>query len=162
VGSQFLGSANSAPSVGTRNRNLTEHMNGIEWVVDAQGCAAEALRRPEALNELFEQIIEALQLRAVGETQWHQFPNTGGITGLCLLAESHLACHTFPEFGSLCLNVFCCVPRDPWDFEKALVATFGATSVSVRTVTRLYGVAEDIAFTRFGQSGEISKESQRE
>ncbi len=114
-------------------------MNGIEWVIDAHGCSAEALRRPEALRELFRQIVDALQLRPVGETQWHQFPNTGGITGLCLLAESHIACHTFPEFGSLCLNVFCCVPRQPWDFEKALAARFGATSVRVRTVDRPYG-----------------------
>ena len=137
-------------------------MNGIEWIIDAHGCAAESLRRPEVLRELFEQIVEALRLRPVGNTQWHQFPNAGGITGLCLLAESHLTCHTFPEFGSLCLNVFCCVPRAPLDFEKVLAATFGATSVSVRTVTRPYGVAEDFAFKRIGEGGEISKENQAE
>jgi S-adenosylmethionine decarboxylase len=113
-------------------------MNGIEWVIDAHGCDAEALRSPEALRELFERMIEGMLLRPVGETQWHQFPTTGGITGLCLLAESHIACHTFPEFGSLCLNVFCCVPRQPWDFERALVAGFAASSVTVRTVRRSY------------------------
>jgi S-adenosylmethionine decarboxylase len=113
-------------------------MNGIEWVIDAHGCDAEALRSPEALRDLFDLIILAMLLRPVGETQWHQFPTTGGITGLCLLAESHIACHTFPEFGSLCLNVFCCVPRQPWDFEKALKAGFGASSVTVRTVRRTY------------------------
>jgi len=86
-------------------------MSGIEWIVEAQGCAAESLRDLAALDGLFQQIIDDLQLRPVGATQWHQFPRTGGITGLCLLAESHLACHTFPEFGSLCLNLFCCVPR---------------------------------------------------
>jgi S-adenosylmethionine decarboxylase len=121
-------------------------MNGIEWIVDAHGCAAESLRRPEILRKLFEEIIEALQLRPIGETQWHQFPGTGGITGLCLLAESHLACHTFPEFGSLCLNVFCCVRREPWDFENALTKVFGAASVSVRTVTRSYRPALDTQF----------------
>jgi S-adenosylmethionine decarboxylase len=142
--------------------SLQESMNGIEWVIDAHGCAAETLRRPEVLRELFEQIIEALRLRPVGNTQWHQFPNSGGITGLCLLAESHLACHTFPEFGSLCLNVFCCVPREPWDFEKALAAMFGAKSVSVLMVTRHYGIAEDFAFKRIGELGEISKESRAE
>jgi len=137
-------------------------MSGIEWVVDAHGCAAETLRRPEAVRKLFEQIIEALQLRPVGNTQWHQFPNTGGITGLCLLAESHLACHTFPEFGSLCLNVFCCVPRERWEFEKALAATFGATSVSVRTVTRSYGSTENLALECSSGGGDLSHESQAE
>ena len=114
-------------------------MNGIEWVVDAQGCVAESLRSPELLGELFDQIVTGLRLRPVGKTQWHQFPNTGGITGFCLLSESHLACHTFPEFGSLCLNLFCCVPRETWDFEETLATAFGATSVSVRTVNRPYG-----------------------
>jgi S-adenosylmethionine decarboxylase len=114
-------------------------MNGIEWVVDAHGCAAESLRNLELLRELFERIISGLRLRPIGETQWHQFPHARGITGFCLLAESHLACHTFPEFGSLCLNLFCCVPREAWDFEGALATAFGATSVTVRTVSRPYG-----------------------
>ena len=96
-------------------------MNGTEWIVDAQGCSADSLRRPDrACSDLFAQIIADLGLRTVGETHWHQFPGTGGITGLCLLSESHLACHTFPEFGSLCLNLFCCVPRSRWDFESQL------------------------------------------
>jgi S-adenosylmethionine decarboxylase len=87
---------------------------------------------------LFERIISELNLRPVGETQWHQFPQTGGITGLCLLAESHLACHTFPEFHSLCLNLFCCVPRVEWDFEHALEKMFSASSVTIRNLVRPY------------------------
>jgi S-adenosylmethionine decarboxylase len=114
-------------------------MSGIEWVIDANGCLAERLSSPAALQSLFDQIIASMSLRPVGPTQWHQFPNTGGITGLCLLAESHLACHTFPEFGSLCLNVFCCVPREAWDFESTLRDMFGASSVTIRTMTRSYG-----------------------
>lgn len=117
-------------------------MSGIEWVIDAHGCSAESLSSSALLDELFQRIISAMHLRPVGPTQWHQFPNTRGITGLCLLAESHLACHTFPEFGSLCLNVFCCVRREPWEFAPALKTMFGATSVSVRSITRSYG-AED-------------------
>lgn len=116
-------------------------MSGIEWVIDAHGCSAESLSSPALLDDLFRQIVSAMNLRPVGPTQWHQFPNTGGITGLCLLAESHLACHTFPEFGSICLNVFCCVPREPWEFQAALKAMFGATSVSVRSMKRSYGAA---------------------
>src|SRR5215469_6450689 len=113
-------------------------MNGIEWIVEAHGCAPELLRDLRALRRLFEQIVEELKLRPVGETQWHQFPHTGGITGLCLLAESHLAVHTFPEFCSLCLNLFCCVPREEWDFAGSLKQVFAAESVTVRQILRPY------------------------
>ena len=113
-------------------------MNGIEWIVEAHGCSPEPLCDLLALRSLFERIVGDLQLRPVGETHWHQFPQTGGITGLCLLAESHLTCHTFPEFRSLCLNLFCCVPRAEWDFEAGLKQAFGADSVTVRRVLRPY------------------------
>src|SRR5450432_4576046 len=107
-------------------------MNGIEWVVDAHGCSAESLRSGALLRGLFGRIISSLRLRPVGETQWHEFPNAGGITGLCLLAESHLACHTFPEHGSLCLNLFCCVARPEWNFEAALQQLFSSQTVTIR------------------------------
>jgi S-adenosylmethionine decarboxylase len=128
-------------------------MNGIEWIVEAHGCTPASLADLPLLRSLFERIISELNLRPVAETQWHQFPQTGGITGLCLLAESHLACHTFPEFNSLCLNLFCCVPRVEWDFEDALEKMFSASSVTIRSLVRPYitsPTAEE--FSRAGAS----------
>jgi S-adenosylmethionine decarboxylase len=113
-------------------------MNGIEWIVEAHGCSPDSLRELAALRALFDEIIRELDLRPIGETNWHQFPGTGGVTGLCLLSESHLACHTFPEFGSLCLNVFCCRPRADWDFDANLKRMFSASSVCVRRMLRPY------------------------
>src|SRR5712664_2713888 len=63
-------------------------MSGLEWVVEAFGCSSSSLRDTAVLEDLFNNIIREMKLRPVGETQWHQFPGTGGITGLCLLAQS--------------------------------------------------------------------------
>ena len=131
-------------------------MNGIEWIVEAHGCAPAALTDLSGLKALFQRIIEDLKLRPVGETHWHQFPQTGGVTGLCLLAESHLAVHTFPEFRSLCLNLFCCVPREEWDFAGTLRDIFAAESVTIRQVVRPYMPNENSAQppsqTSYGQN----------
>jgi S-adenosylmethionine decarboxylase len=115
-------------------------MNGVEWVVDAWGCEPESLRDTGAMVALFEAVIRDLKLRPVGEIQWYKFPGNGGITGMCLLSESHLTCHTFPEHGSLCMNLFCCVPRTEWGFEAALRERFGASEVSIRRMSRSYEI----------------------
>ncbi len=111
---------------------------GVEWVVDAHGCDAAALADLERLGAFFDRIVEELALRPVTPPVWHRFAGAGGVTGLCLLAESHLACHTFPEYGSLCLNLFCCRPRREWDFAANLARDFGARQVSVRRIERPY------------------------
>lgn len=118
-------------------------MHGMEWVVEAWGCSATLLRDQSALKCLFDAMIADLKLHPVGQPMWHSFPGSGGLTGICLLSESHLACHTFPEHSSLCLNLFCCVPRAEWDFESELRERFGATEISVRRLRRSYEVPRE-------------------
>ena len=117
-------------------------MPGLEWVIEAHGCDTRTLVSQPALSGLFAAIIADMELHPVAPGSWHQFPGAGGITGLQLLQESHLACHTFPEFGSMCLNIFCCRPRPRADFETLLAKSIGARSVSVRCIDRNFDSSE--------------------
>src|SRR5436305_14307115 len=120
-------------------------MTGIEWIVEAYGCSPDSLRSLETLQALFTRMVHELNLHPCGHAQWQQFPESGGITGLCLLTESHLACHTFPEYGTLCLNLFCCRCRPEWEFATRLQAIFGAERVNVRRLERPYASAHSAA-----------------
>ena len=113
-------------------------MTGTEWLVEATGCDPARLKSQGALTALFDEIVRDLGLHVVGAPAWHVFPEPGGITGVYLLAESHLAVHTFPEYGSVCLNLFCCRARPAWDFDAGLARHLGATDVTVRVVERNY------------------------
>ena len=110
---------------------------GTEWVVDASGCNPESLADVERLKTIFDRIVRDLDLHVLGEVSWHKFPGPGGITGLALLSESHLACHTYPEFGGATFNLYCCRNRTTWPWEAMLKDILGATEVSVRTFERL-------------------------
>ena len=112
--------------------------SGCEWVVEAFGCDEASLRDPAKLDLLFAQIVEGMALHPLDKARWHRFPGPGGLTGMCLLTESHLACHTFPEYRSLCLNVFCCRERPEWDFAACLKSEFAAGEVRVRRLERPY------------------------
>lgn len=113
-------------------------MTGSEWIVEAHGCDAARLASLDAMRALFAALVRELDLHPVGDALWHQFPTPSGITGLLLLAESHLAVHTFPEHASLCLNLFCCTPRARWAWEERLAEHAGATDVQVRVIEREY------------------------
>ena len=112
------------------------YVAGCEWIVDASGCLPELLRSAESLRTICELVVRELELQIVGEPLWRTFPEPGGVTGLSLLTESHLACHTWPEYGLATFNLFCCRRRREWPWESRLQELLGATSVSVRMVER--------------------------
>ncbi len=118
--------------------NSQSQSAGVEWIIEAYGCNAAALQDISELRLLFERLVSDLDLRPIGQSVWHRFPQTGGLTGFQLLTESHLACHTFPEHQSLCLNVFCCRPRPDWNVAGLLETQLGARSVRVRKIERGY------------------------
>lgn len=111
--------------------------------MEARGCSADALRDVAVFAALFDRMIDELALHPVAPATWHRFPHPGGITGVCVLSESHLTVHTFPEHGSLCLNLFCCRPRTAWPFDVRLQTLIGATTVHVRHLARPYGPRDE-------------------
>ena len=110
---------------------------GTEWLIDASGCDADALADIERLRAVFSRVIKDLDLHVVGEIAWATFPQPGGVSGLALLSESHLACHTYPEFRAATFNLYCCRNRAAWPWEKMLAEMLGATEVHVRVFERM-------------------------
>jgi S-adenosylmethionine decarboxylase len=84
-------------------------MQGLHLTADLRGCApgTAALTDPNALRSLCLQAVSDAGLTAVGEL-FHRFPPPGGVTGVVLLAESHLAVHTWPELAAVTLDVYVC------------------------------------------------------
>lgn len=109
---------------------------GTEWLIEASGCDAEALRDVARLRGVFTRAIEELDLRVLGQQHWHKFPGEGGATGLAMLTESHLACHTYPEFRVATFNLYCCRERPAWPWAERLAEMLGAAAVSVRSISR--------------------------
>ena len=118
---------------------------GVEWLVEAAGCPAAPLRDARTITATCQRILNELDLHVVGSGQVHQFPDPGGITALYLLTESHLACHTYPEYGVATFNLYCCRMRPAWDWEGRLAECLGARQVTVRRVLRGATVSADFA-----------------
>ena len=120
---------------------------GTEWLVDARGCRAEALRDLALVRALLETILLRLELRVIGEGAWHKFGDEGGVTGLYLLTESHLSVHTYPEHGIATFNLYCCRPRPEFPWAEEIARALGPSGVrddlrvDVRVVDR--GGAEE-------------------
>ncbi|MFN0183562.1 MAG: adenosylmethionine decarboxylase [Aquabacterium sp.] len=87
---------------------------GLHLTGDLYGCAPvdDLMTEVDALARVCRQATLQQALIVVGE-RWHRFPDApdgsaGGVTGVLLLAESHLAVHTWPEHGKVTLDVFVC------------------------------------------------------
>jgi S-adenosylmethionine decarboxylase len=84
-------------------------MDGLHLTADLHGVAPAlaAMHDAAALRERCMAEVRGAGLQPVGEL-FHRFPEAGGVTGVVLLAESHLAVHTWPELAAVTLDVYVC------------------------------------------------------
>lgn len=89
-------------------------MQGLHLTADLRGCdpALPLMTDPAALRRCCVDAVAEAGLGAVAEL-FHRFTpavagEPSGITGVVLLAESHLAIHTWPELGGVTLDVYVC------------------------------------------------------
>lgn len=121
---------------------MIRRMHGLHLTADLRGirAALPTMTDTPALRALCLQAVAAAGLRAVGEV-FHRFPAPGGVTGVVLLAESHLAVHTWPELGAVTLDVYVCnLQGDNSAAAEKLLATleaaFGAVQVQRQRLLR--------------------------
>lgn len=94
---------------------------GMHLLIDMWGAAHldDADRVGEALTRAAE---------AAGATvlhvHLHCFTDSGGISGVALLAESHISIHTWPERGFAAVDIFMCGACDPMEALPVLEDVF--------------------------------------
>ncbi len=88
-------------------------MEGLHLTADCFNCEAapEYFVSPASLRQRLSEITIAAGLTIVGE-KFHSFTHEdgspAGVTGALLLAESHVAIHTWPERNAVTLDVYVC------------------------------------------------------
>jgi S-adenosylmethionine decarboxylase len=65
----------------------------------------------------------------------HKF-SPQGVSGVAVLAESHISVHTWPEIGYGAFDVFMCGDADPWKAVDVLKEAFETSQVEVRELLR--------------------------
>lgn len=108
---------------------------GHHLLIELSGCAAELLNDPQSLERSLVGAVEAGGGRIL-KTFFHHF-SPQGVTGVVLIAESHLTIHTWPEHGYAALDLFSCGPEFDLAAAKArLIEDLPAESISVKEVPR--------------------------
>jgi len=110
----------------------------VLYSADLKRCRFLASLTPEHVTALFAWIIEesgATVVRGVS----HHFP-TMGLTSVLILTESHAVLHTWPESGTVHLDIFSCSSRlNSHAAIAAMGEALGADTVDLQEIPRADG-----------------------
>ena len=120
-------------------------MNGLHLIVELHDCrcSPRLLSSVDALRELCLAVCSVPGLTPVGDV-FHQFGSEAepaGATGAVILAESHLAVHTWPELDAVTLDLYVCnFSQDnstaARDACERLIAAFAPERLERREISR--------------------------
>ena len=108
---------------------------GVHLIVDLH--EAERLDDIEHIEATLRRCVEAARATLLHIHVHHFQPN--GVSGVAVLAESHISIHTWPEAGYAALDVFMCGSADPDACIPVLREAFAAKRVGVSELLRGQG-----------------------
>ena len=98
-------------------------------------CDKKVLDNHELIKEAMVNAAKAAKATVV-EVAFHKF-NPYGVSGMVVIAESHLAIHTWPEHGYAAVDVFTCGDEiDPWAIHRFLEKAFKSKRTQNNEVPR--------------------------
>ena len=97
---------------------------------------------PELIDRALRDAAEAAGATIL-HSHFHHFSPDGGVSGVLVLAESHISIHTWPERDFAAIDIFMCGACDPYHSLPALKDVFAPRSILLsRAAPRAYSVAE--------------------
>jgi S-adenosylmethionine decarboxylase len=112
-----------------------EHSVGVRVLLDLYGVPAARLDDPEGLRASLEKAARDGGAHVV-ESRFSRF-DPYGASGVVMLAESHVAIHTWPELGFAAVDVFTCgAPEVAASVSDQIVTLLAPTSCERRTIAR--------------------------
>lgn len=125
---------------------MSRHEQPVLYSADLSGCEALSRFEPAAIAGAFAAALEGAGATIV-QTSQHAFPG-GGLTCVLILQESHAVVHTWPETGTVNIDIFSCSSRlKSLAAIDALGRLFGAASVTVQEVPRADGHLRSLLYT---------------
>lgn len=109
-----------------------DQIGGLHLIVELRNGAG--LDDPARIERAFRQAVEAAGATLL-HIHLHRF-SPQGVTGVALLAESHITVHTWPEHAYGAFDVFMCGTADPWTVVEVLKRAFASDEVEVRALRR--------------------------
>jgi len=108
---------------------------GRQILVEFYDCNREVLDQTATIREVLLEGVRRSGATIISDS-FHTF-NPHGVSGVVVIAESHVAIHTWPEHGYAAVDVFTCGETiDPWVIQKYLEVRFMASSVSSMEIKR--------------------------
>jgi S-adenosylmethionine decarboxylase len=108
---------------------------GVHLIVDLHG--AEGLDDIDLIEATLRRCVEAASATLLHIHLHHFQPN--GVSGMAVLAESHISIHTWPDAGYAALDVFMCGRASPDACIPVLREAFKAERVEVSEILRGQG-----------------------
>ncbi len=108
---------------------------GKHILLEFFGCNPQRIEKKEALRDV---IVEASRLAnaTVVTDVFHNF-SPFGVSGVVVIAESHVAIHTWPEYGVASVDIFSCSDKmNPQVIEDQIARYLQAESVEKREFER--------------------------
>ena len=117
---------------------MKRHASPSLYSVDLGDCTDVIDRTPDEIMAIFGAALRRAGATVVEELS-HSFPETG-LTCVLILSESHAVLHTWPETGTVNIDIFSCSTRlKSLDAIDELRRSFGAQHVTVQEIPRADG-----------------------
>ncbi len=102
---------------------------GRHLLIELKNCNREVLNDVDYLRNCLCETAEQIGATVVNEA-FHQF-SPHGVSGVVVVAESHLCIHTWPEHGYAAIDVFTCGDAiEPKQSVKLFIEKLGSTDSS--------------------------------